>query len=136
MSIFIAFLWVFGFLVLFGVLAYRRSTLATSTIALLIALVVYTNAGDGSDAWKWLLWLAFAAIAIPLNVPALRRGWLTQPMLDTYRRISPEMSDTEREALEAGTVWWDGDLFTGRPDFKKLLAYPRPKLTDVERMFI
>ncbi len=136
MTIVVALLWLLGFLALGGALAYRRSSLATSTIALLIALVVYTNLSDASEAWKLLCWVAFAGIAVVLNVPALRRAWLTKPLLDTYRRISPEMSDTEREALEAGTVWWDGDLFTGRPDFTKLLAYPRPKLSETEQQFI
>jgi acyl-CoA dehydrogenase len=136
MSIVVAILWLLGFLALGGALAYRRSSLATCTIALLIALTVYTNLSDASDAWKLLCWAAFVLLAVPLNVPALRRAWLTKPMLDTYRRIMPEMSDTEREALEAGTVWWDGDLFTGRPDFNKLLAYPKPKLRDDEQAFL
>lgn len=39
------------------------------------------------------------------------------------------MSDTERDALEAGSVWWEGELFRGKPDWQKLLAYPVPKLT-------
>jgi len=129
-------LWLFGFLVLGGMLAYRRSALATTTVALAAALIVYTATRDAGEWWKLVCWGAFLALAIPLNIPALRRSWFTAPMLDTYRRIMPEMSDTEREALEAGTVWWDGDLFTGRPDFRKLLAYPRPKLSPEERAFI
>jgi acyl-CoA dehydrogenase len=47
----------------------------------------------------------------------------------TYKRILPQMSETERVALEAGTVWWDGELFRGNPDWNKLLAYPVPKLS-------
>jgi acyl-CoA dehydrogenase len=46
------------------------------------------------------------------------------------------MSDTEREALEAGTVWWEGELFRGKPDWAKLLAYPVPKLTTAEQSFL
>ena len=48
----------------------------------------------------------------------------------------PSMSETEREALEAGTVWWDGELFTGRPDWSKLLSAKAPQLTAEEQAFI
>ena len=129
-------LWLLGFLLLGAALAYRRSALPTITIAFVLALVVYTATRDASDWWKLLCWIAFLALAIPLNVPLLRRNWFTAPLLATYRRIMPDMSDTEREALEAGTVWWDGDLFTGRPDFNKLLAYPKPTLTATEQAFL
>jgi hypothetical protein len=54
----------------------------------------------------------------------------------TYKRILPQMSDTERDALEAGTVWWDGELFRGKPDWNKLLAYPVPKLSAEEQSFM
>ncbi len=54
----------------------------------------------------------------------------------TYRRLLPAMSDTEREALEAGTVWWDGELFTGRPDWRKLAAAPPPALSAEEQAFL
>ena len=47
-----------------------------------------------------------------------------RPLLGLFRRILPQVSQTEQEALDAGTVWWDGELFSGKPDWKKLLAYP------------
>ncbi|MDZ3990536.1 Acyl-coenzyme A dehydrogenase [Pseudomonas sp. Teo4] len=46
------------------------------------------------------------------------------------------MSQTEREAIDAGTVWWDGELFSGRPNWQTLLDYPAPKLTAEEQAFI
>ena len=46
------------------------------------------------------------------------------------------LSETEREAIEAGDVWWDADLFTGNPDWDKLLAFPPAKLTDEEQAFL
>ena len=58
------------------------------------------------------------------------------PLLDLFRRILPEMSSTEKEALDAGTVWWDGELFSGKPDWKKLLAYPKPTLSAEEQAFV
>ena len=65
------------------------------------------------------------------GVRPLRRRLVSAPVFKTYKRILPQMSDTEREALEAGTVWWEGELFRGDPDWRQLLAYPVPKLTPV-----
>jgi acyl-CoA dehydrogenase len=67
---------------------------------------------------------------------SLRRDLLTKPIFSWARKVMPEMSDTEREALEAGDVWWDADLFTGNPDWSKLLAYPQAKLTEEEQAFL
>ncbi len=67
---------------------------------------------------------------------SLRRDLLTRPIFSWARKVMPVMSDTEREALEAGDVWWDADLFTGSPDWSKLLAYPRAKLTAEEQAFL
>ncbi|MFZ1908697.1 MAG: acyl-CoA dehydrogenase [Burkholderiales bacterium] len=69
-------------------------------------------------------------------VGPLRRAVVSDPLLALYRRILPDMSQTEREAIDAGTVWWDGDLFSGRPDWDKLLAVPAPKLTSEEQAFV
>jgi len=82
-----------------------------------------------------------AAIALTVgaivSVPSpLRRLLIGRPMLSVFRRILPQVSQTEREALEAGTVWWDGELFSGSPDWNKLLAYPKPRLSAEERAFI
>ena len=57
-------------------------------------------------------------------------------MLAIYRRILPDMSQTEKEAIDAGTVWWDADLFSGRPDWERLLATPAPRLSAEEQAFL
>ena len=88
-------------------LAYERVALRTATVAFGAALGAYTLLGGASTPWLVVLWLGFAALAL-LNVDVVRLRWLTKPFLKTYRRLLPSMSDTEREALEAGTVWWDG----------------------------
>ncbi len=116
-------------------LAYQRVALRTATLAAGIALVAYTVAREPSIPWLVTLWLAFGVMAA-LNVEALRLRLVTRPFLRTYRRMLPSMSDTEREALEAGTVWWDGELFTGRPDWQKLLGAKAPQLTAEEQAFI
>jgi acyl-CoA dehydrogenase len=61
---------------------------------------------------------------------------LTGPFLATYRRLLPSMSDTEREALDAGTVWWDGELFSGAPDWQKLMSAKAPSLNPAEQAFL
>ena len=67
---------------------------------------------------------------------SFRRDYLSKPIFSWARGVLPTMSDTEREALEAGDVWWDADLFTGNPDWSKLLAYAPAKLTDEENAFL
>ncbi len=81
--------------------------------------------------------LAIAAIAAFVAlVPPVRRAVFSNPVLAIYRRILPDMSQTEKEAIDAGTVWWDGDLFSGAPDWDKLLATPQAKLTADEKAFL
>jgi acyl-CoA dehydrogenase len=79
---------------------------------------------------------AFVIVAAVLNIPFLRRKALTDHVLAIYRRILPDMSQTEKEAIDAGTVWWDGDLFSGKPDWDKLLATPAPRLSAEEQAFL
>jgi len=67
---------------------------------------------------------------------SFRRDTVTKPIFSWARGVLPSMSDTEREALEAGDVWWDADLFTGNPDWSKLLKVPQAVLTDEERAFL
>lgn len=67
---------------------------------------------------------------------SFRRDTLTKPIFSWARGVLPAMSNTEREALEAGDVWWDADLFTGNPDWSKLLKIPQATLTDEERAFL
>jgi acyl-CoA dehydrogenase len=116
-------------------LAYRQVSLRAATLAAGAALVAYTFIGAHPLWWLALLWLGFAALAL-LNLDAVRTRLVTKPFLMVYRRMLPTMSDTEREALEAGTVWWDGELFTGKPDWTKLLSSKAPQLTAEEQAFL
>jgi acyl-CoA dehydrogenase len=76
------------------------------------------------------------AVALVLLIPALRRRTITPVIMRAMARALPRMGETERIALEAGTVWWDGELFSGRPDWKKLLAFQRKPLSPRERAFL
>ena len=116
-------------------LAYQRIDLRSSTIAAGLAVLAYTIFGDGSILWKLLLWAAFGVMIVP-NLIEFRREKITKPLLDVYRKMLPSMSDTEREALEAGSVWWDGELFSGMPDWERLMSYPAPQLSEEEQAFV
>jgi len=67
---------------------------------------------------------------------SFRRDWITKPIFRLAQRALPRLSDTEREAIEAGDVWWDADIFTGNPDWKKLLAFAPAHLSEEEEQFI
>ena len=83
-----------------------------------------------------LLLLLATIIGAILFVPSLRRSLVSNRVLKIFRKILPQVSQTEQEALDAGTVWWDGDLFSGKPDWNKLLAYPKPQLSAAEQAFL
>ena len=116
-------------------LAYGRVGLARSTLVIGALLLAYTLWGDGGVVWKTILWVLLAPLAL-LNVTPLRLTFITRRFLVVYRRMLPSMSSTEREALEAGTVWWDGELFTGGPNWEKLMSAKRPELTAEEQAFV
>jgi acyl-CoA dehydrogenase len=84
-----------------------------------------------------LLILSLIAIVVAiLVIPFLRRHIFSNFIMRIFRKILPQISQTEQEALDAGTVWWEGDLFSGKPDWHKLLAYPKPVLSPEEKAFL
>ncbi|HEY0748719.1 MAG TPA: acyl-CoA dehydrogenase [Steroidobacteraceae bacterium] len=128
-----------GWLVLFAgallILAYRRATLALSTGVLLLSLALYWALGSAPLAWKIIISVPFAALLL-FNLRPLRISLIMRPFMKKYRKLLPAMSATEREALDAGTVWWDGELFTGGPDWRKLMSSKAPVLNAAEQAFL
>jgi acyl-CoA dehydrogenase len=128
-----------GWLVLFVgavcILAYRRASLALCTGVLLLLLALYWTLGTAPNGWKISVSIPFALLFL-LNIRPLRRRLVTRPFMKKYRKLLPTMSSTEREALDAGTVWWDGELFTGGPDWRKLMSAKAPVLTPAEQAFL
>src|ERR1700736_604160 len=119
-------------------LAYRRLSLLTFTATFTVLLIAYTLLGESSapaGVWKGFLWVLLAALWL-LNVRPLRKAIITRPFMKAYLKLLPRMSQTEREALEAGTVWWDGELFTGAPKWPKLLSAKPPALSAEEQAFL
>lgn len=121
-----------GVILVIGAMAYRRASLLTSTLATAVALVIGTFYGQV----PLLVWALFALVAIPLNLVEFRRNQLTRPLFKLYKSIMPEMSRTEKEAIEAGTTWWEADLFAGNPNWKKLHAIPVATLSSEEQAFM
>jgi acyl-CoA dehydrogenase len=85
--------------------------------------------------WGWLAWLPFAGLAL-VAIPAVRRQLIVAPLFVQVQKILPKVSDTEAQALEAGTVGFDAELFSGTPDWNKLGAIPPIQLSVEERAFL
>jgi acyl-CoA dehydrogenase len=109
----------------------------------LFAWALLSAAGLAACAWLGanvpttiVLAVLAALVAIPLLIPAIRLPLITRPLLDFYTRILPPLSDTERTALEAGTVGFEGELFSGMPKWDALLSQPVPRLSAEEQAFL
>lgn len=115
--------------------AYLRASLKTwvalSAAALALALLL-----KASLLATLVAAAVLAAVAVPLLNTALRRRRITAPLLGIYQKMLPTLSETEQTALEAGTVGFEGELFSGKPDWKVLMAQPRPELTTEEQAFL
>jgi acyl-CoA dehydrogenase len=110
---------------------------ALSWLAFMIVWVAAVRVSGAAGVAATTLWAIVLVLpALVFAVKPLRRAWLTKPVLDVFRKILPEMSPTERDAIEAGTVWWDAELFSGRPHWDKLLGYGPATLTAEEQAFL
>ncbi|ELY3835854.1 acyl-CoA dehydrogenase FadE [Cronobacter turicensis] len=119
-------------LVLIGALFYHRVSLPLSSLILL----AWTAALGAVGLWSLWLLVPLAIILVPLNLTPVRKSLISAPVFRGFRKVMPPMSRTEKEAIDAGTTWWEGDLFRGNPDWQKLHNYPQPKLTAEEQAFI
>jgi len=116
--------------------AYFRSNLRTWTIAGFIAILAVGVLAGSHWLAIALTALAFGLLSVPLNLDDFRRKKITAPLLGVYQKITPQISATERTALEAGTVGFEGELFSGKPDWSKLLKQPVPELSIEEKAFL
>ncbi|ALB61760.1 acyl-CoA dehydrogenase [Cronobacter condimenti 1330] len=119
-------------LVLIGVLFYHRVSLLLSSLILL----GWTAALGAVGLWSLWLLVPLAIILVPFNFTPMRKSLISAPVFRGFRKVMPPMSRTEKEAIDAGTTWWEGDLFRGTPDWQKLHNYPKPQLTAEEQAFI
>src|SRR5690349_1362857 len=131
---------IFSFVVaaiaIFLLLAFFQSPIQLWSVGVGAYLVTLSMAYQWSAITNWIVFGIFAAGALVLNFGFVRRKILTDHVLAIFRRILPDMTQTEKDAIDAGTVWWDADLFSGKPDWTKLLAIPAPRLSAEEQAFL
>ncbi len=124
----------------FLVLTFFRLPRLPSSALLLAAAAGAYGLGAAFGHAHWLvnasIWTLLGAVLLVLNVGALRKALVTKPFLRFYERIAPALSESEQVALAAGTVGFEGELFSGKPDWQKLLSQPVPKLNAEEQAFI
>lgn len=89
--------------------------------------------GWGADP---IVLYAVAAVFLVFLIPPIRQNLVTRILMKVMAPIMPKISETERTALDAGVVWVEKDLFSGKPDFKQLLQEPYPQLTAEEKAFM
>jgi acyl-CoA dehydrogenase len=118
--------------------AIARFSLSFSKAGLIsvVFLLLFTYAGGFSLVLGITVWGLFLLPSLLFAVPGLRLSLLSYPMLKRISAILPPMSDTERDAIEAGTVWWESELFRGAPDWNRLLQYEAPELSQEEQDFV
>lgn len=111
-------------------LGLRIWTVATAIVIIGIGLLCQVPVA-------WIITLVvFAVIAVPLNVNVLRRKYLTSPALTKMASVMPAISETEQTALDVGTVGFEGELFSGKPNWKKLTQAPVAQLSEAEQAFL
>ncbi|MEE8394242.1 MAG: acyl-CoA dehydrogenase, partial [Rhodospirillales bacterium] len=123
-----------GIILFLGLLYSGRGYWAWVFLAVAL-LAAWDNVLGPSTALK-VAGAVVAVLAAVFGIPAVRRAAVSAPLMRMAGKILPAMGETERIALEAGTVWWDGELFSGNPDWKKLLDFKVHELTERERAFI
>ncbi len=129
-------MWAGLFILIILVSAYLRLPLLVWSLLLTVGFVAFSIFSDATLTQKTLLWILFAAVVIPLNVKPVRLTLLSRAIYRVMKKIMPTISQTEQEALEAGDVWWEAELFSGNPDFSFLQNLPAPVLTDEEQAFL
>ncbi|EJG1030914.1 TPA: acyl-CoA dehydrogenase [Vibrio parahaemolyticus] len=118
--------------VVLGITLYHRMSLVKSVSLLTAAMLVLTITGSvGVIGWT-LYVLAIAVFA----VSGIRQSLISRKALALFKTVLPAMSQTEKEALDAGTVWWEAELFKGKPEWEKLHAIQAPKLSAEEQAFL
>ena len=120
----------------FNLLSSTKMQFGAAVIAVVALLFGYTSLSSSPSWFHNLLWLVLIAKLLVALVPPIRKAVFMKPMLAYYRKVLPPMSETEAAALEAGTVWWERELFSGRPDWDQLRDSAGAKLTEEEQAFI
>lgn len=125
-------IFVLGLLGCLAIASYNRANWHTH-VAFAAAVLLL---GSFMGAFSLFSWLIFLAIVLPLSVTNFRREYIIKPIFKAFKKVTPSMSDTEKSAIDAGTTWWEADLFCGNPNWNKMHQYPVPRLTAEEQAFL
>ena len=117
-------------------LAFFRASIWSWLIAISVLVPAMAIESRISGDALWIIFIALGVFVLVIGVPFLRRHLVSSFILKLFRKILPQISETEQEAIDAGTVWWDGELFSGNPNWNKLRAFPKPSLSGAEQAFL
>ncbi len=123
-------------LAIFIFLAFFRAAITSWVLAIMVIVPVVAIQSRMPDTTLQTVYSVLFLFIMLFGVSVLRRNIISGTVLKLFRKILPQISATEQEAINAGTVWWDGDLFSGHPDWHKLLAFPKPSLRPAEQAFL
>ena len=116
--------------------AYFRLPLLLWSLVLTVLLVAFSVFSEADTSQKYVVWIIFAALVVPLNLKSVRRNLFSKAVYKVMKKLMPTISQTEQDALDAGDVWWETELFSGKPDFSFLQKLPKPALSEEEQKFI
>lgn len=122
-------------LLIFTLIYFQVPTLLW-TIIMAAALVAVTLFTKMSVIALIIFWILFLSVAVFSLIQTLRIRFISGSLIKKLQTRMPAISDTEREAIEAGNVWWEKDLFCGRPDWRAFLKFPKPELSAEEKAFL
>jgi len=125
-----------GIIATIWALLYFRARGIVWVLSGIIPLAIWGSLDAESILAQSFSWFALITISTPLVYRPLRRKLISDKLFSLFKTHIPPMSSSEKEALDAGSVWWDAELFSGRPDWKKLGDYKKPQLTEDEQNFI
>ncbi len=120
----------------FNIFSQVKAQFSVALLAVLVLLGVYDAVSSLPEWFHNILWVVVGIKLIVALIPPVRKAVFMKPMLAYFRKVLPPMSETEAAALEAGTVWWERELFSGRPDWSQLRNAEGARLSDEEQAFI
>jgi acyl-CoA dehydrogenase len=125
-------IWFLYVIATLGAVSYFRMKLFNASVATFCLFILGSILGVIGE----FSWVIFFLAALPVNIESVRKQYISEPILKLYKKIMPEMSSTEKDAIDAGTVWWDGEIFSGNPNWHTLHGIPQARLTAEEKAFL
>jgi len=120
----------------FILLAFYRASITSWVLAMMVIVPVVAIMGRFSDEVLMVAGAALFLFIVLFGIPYMRRNVVSATVFKLFRKVLPQISPTEQEAIDAGTVWWDGELFSGNPDWDKLAAFPKCGVSEREQAFL